>query len=154
MEDSKSYQPLPTKIGMDAKNHVIPKLTKSQHSILEMLKDVPSAISAQDLHMMLRQQKTIGLATIYRALDTLKIYGLVKSRMGNQGEFLYSLIAKDTHYLTCLHCRQSTQLERCPFPSLDQNLAKDDSFKIYYHTLEFFGLCATCHDIDNSPEIF
>ena len=123
-----------------------PKLTRSQQSILDMLGDVPNAISAQDLHMILRQRKAVGLATVYRALEALTTHGLIKSRIGNQGELLYSLIAKDTHYLTCLHCKRSVPLDRCPVQPLDQNVAKDETFKIYYHTLEFFGLCGTCND--------
>lgn len=125
-----------------------PKLTRSQQTILEMLAEVPSAISAQDLHMMFRQRQSIGLATIYRSLEALKVHGLVKSRSSVQGEFLYSLIAKDTHYLTCLHCGKSVQLDRCPLQSLDQNLAKNDGFKVYYHILEFFGLCSTCNNLE------
>ena len=121
-----------------------PKLTRSQQSILDLLGDVPHSISAQNLHMLLRQRQAIGLATIYRALETLKMNGLIKDRIGNQGELLYSLIAKDTHYLTCLNCRRSVPLDRCPVQALDPSVAKDETFKIYYHTLEFFGLCGTC----------
>ncbi len=124
-----------------------PKLTHSQQAILEMLREVPSAISAQDLHMMLRQRRSVGLATIYRSLEALKIQGLIRSQVGSQGEFLHSLIAKDTHYLTCLHCGTSSQLDRCPIKSLDSNLEETSTFTIYYHTLEFFGLCATCKNL-------
>jgi Fur family transcriptional regulator, ferric uptake regulator len=124
------------------------KLTCSQQAILDLLGDVPSAISAQDLYMMFRQRKAIGLATIYRSLEILKVHGLIKNRVGNQGEFLYSLIAKDTHYLTCLHCGTSIQLDRCPITSLNPSPEKDGRFKVYYHTLEFFGLCGDCHNLE------
>jgi Fur family transcriptional regulator, ferric uptake regulator len=127
---------------------VPPKLTRSQQAVLDLLKNVPKAIAAQDVFMMLRQTRSIGLATVYRSLEVLKVQGLVKCAIGQQGEALYSLIGRDIHCMTCLHCHQSMPLDRCPLSALEQNLQSTQPFRIYYHTLEFFGICPTCQNTE------
>lgn len=121
-----------------------PKLTRAQQAVLELLRDVSHAIAAQDLFMMLRQTRSIGLATVYRSLETLKMKGLVKCVTGQQGKALYSLVGQDVHHLKCLYCHQSVKLENCPLAAVAQELQTTHQFKIYYHTLDFFGVCPDC----------
>lgn len=128
-----------------------PRTTRSQESILQLLKQVGCAISAQDLYVELRNRdRTIGLATVYRGLEALKLRGVVQSRTVN-GESLYSLVHSDTHYLTCLGCGTSIPLEDCPVRELEASLRQSLAFKIYYHTLEFFGMCLLCQLQLDSP---
>ena len=74
--------------------------TRSQTRILESLQQMDRSISAQDLYSELRQhEKSMGLATVYRALDALKKEGAVQVRTLTTGESLYSLIQEDRHHL-------------------------------------------------------
>jgi Fur family transcriptional regulator, ferric uptake regulator len=119
--------------------------TRSQVRILELLRAVPRPISAQDLYLELRQQeKGMGLATVYRSLEALRLSGSVQSRSLASGEAVYSLIQEDRHHLTCLRCGQSLPIDDCPVHSLEHQLNQTHQFKIYYHTLEFYGLCQLC----------
>lgn len=119
--------------------------TRSQTQILELLKQTKDAISAQALYLQLRQQKiSMGLATVYRALDALKLEGAVQVRTLSSGESLYSLAQEDTHHLTCVRCGDSTVMEECPVHGLETHLTESHHFEIFYHTLEFFGLCKKC----------
>lgn len=120
------------------------RLTRNQQAVLDTLHQQPGVVSAQELYSVLRERQTIGLATVYRALETLKLHGLIKSRVSASGESLYSPIAPDQHYLTCLQCGQSFSLAHCPVKELEAHLQSSVPFKIYYHTLEFFGLCEPC----------
>ncbi len=120
------------------------RLTRNQQAVLDGLSQQTQPISAQALYSVLRQQQAIGLATVYRALETLKLRGLVQSRASTNGEALYSLVKQDQHYLTCLQCGRSVPLDHCPVPELEAHLQHSVPFKIYYHTLEFFGLCEPC----------
>lgn len=120
------------------------RTTRSQECILKLLKQLNRAISAQDLYVELRNRKYgTGLATVYRSLEALKLRGVVQSRTVS-GESLYSLAQSDKHYLTCLQCGNSIPFEDCPVHELEANLCQSLPFKIYYHTLEFFGLCPPC----------
>lgn len=119
--------------------------TRSQEKILSLLKILNRPISAQDLYVELRnQQHNIGLATVYRGLEALKLEGVVRVRTLGNGESLYNLVQRDRHYLTCLNCDRSIPIEECPVTHLEQQLQQSYQFKVYYHTLEFFGLCDRC----------
>ncbi len=119
--------------------------TRSQERIVEILKTLEGSISAQDLYVELRSRDlTMGLATIYRSLESLKLEGVVQARTVAKGESLYSLVQEDRHHLTCLQCSKSIPIDECPIHDLENQLHQSYQFKVYYHTLEFFGLCTTC----------
>lgn len=121
--------------------------TRSQTQVLDLLKHLPEAISAQDLYVQLRQKQiSMGLATVYRALDSLKLEGMVQMRTLPSGESLYSLAKQDTHHLTCVRCGSSAVMEECPVHGLESHLTESHHFQIFYHTLEFFGLCEKCQN--------
>ncbi len=119
--------------------------TRSQERILKLLKSIKQGISAQNLYVELRNQnQSMGLATVYRSLEALKLEGLVQVRTLTNGEALYSLVQQDKHHLTCLQCGRSLPIEQCPVHQLETELETNQNFKIFYHTLEFFGLCDKC----------
>jgi Fur family ferric uptake transcriptional regulator len=118
---------------------------RSQERILNLLKTLNRAVSAQDIYVELRNRdQSIGLATVYRALEALKLEGVVQVRTLASGESLYSSVQSDQHHLTCLNCGESIPIDECPVHQLEIELQDSHQFKIYYHTLEFFGLCDRC----------
>jgi Fur family ferric uptake transcriptional regulator len=131
----RKFQPLSMKAGR----------TRSQEQILNLLQSLNRAISAQDIYIELRSRKqSIGLATVYRSLDALKLEGVVQVRTLASGESLYSSVQQDKHHLTCLQCGKSIPIHQCPVHELETQLHQSHKFKIFYHTLEFFGLCNQC----------
>lgn len=120
-------------------------LTPHQATIFNLLKTLESEVSAQTLYAELRQQKhRLGLATVYRALKHLQLQGVVQARALPNGEAAYSLVSEDKHYLTCVKCGTSVPLAHCPVNEKALPQAISPRFKIFYHTLEFFGLCSPC----------
>ncbi|MBW4659395.1 MAG: transcriptional repressor [Drouetiella hepatica Uher 2000/2452] len=125
--------------------------TRSQERILSLLKSLNRAISAQDIYMDLRNRsENMGLATVYRSLEALKLEGVVQVRTLGNGESLYSTVQQDRHHLTCLQCGASTPIDQCPVHELEHQLNQSYEFKIFYHTLEFFGVCTTCQLVQAS----
>ncbi|MEL6604334.1 MAG: Fur family transcriptional regulator [Cyanobacteria bacterium J06614_10] len=121
--------------------------TRNQTQIFELLKQLEEAISAQDLHVQLKQRNLrMGLATVYRALESLKLEGVVQVRTLPSGESLYSLAQTDTHHLNCVRCGNSVEMAECPVHGLETHLTESHNFQIFYHTLEFFGLCERCQN--------
>ena len=119
--------------------------TRSQERIFRLLKNLNRAISAQDLYLELRKRKQqMGLATVYRSLEALKLEGVIKTRTLATGESLYSYVTRDQHHLTCVNCGESITINECPVHDLEKRLETCHDFRIYYHTLEFFGLCQKC----------
>jgi Fur family ferric uptake transcriptional regulator len=127
--------------------------TRSQERILNLLKSLNCAVSAQDIYIELRnREQSMGLATVYRSLEALKLDGSVQVRTLANGESLYSSVQSDQHHLTCLSCGASVAIDECPVHQLESQLQNSHQFKIYYHTLEFFGLCDRC-STSNGTEI-
>lgn len=127
--------------------------TRSQKRILNFLQSVNRAISAQDIYVELRSQNQgMSLATVYRALEALKREGALQVRMLPNGESLYSSVHQDKHHLTCLECGKSISLDKCPVQELETQLHNSYKFKIFYHTLEFFGLCNQCEAAEVSSD--
>jgi len=127
--------------------------TRSQERILNLLQTVKQGISAQDIYVELRNRnQSMGLATVYRSLEALKLEGLVQVRTLSNGEALYSLAQQDKHHLTCLQCGASIPIHQCPVHDLEDQLQTAHKFKIFYHTLEFFGLCGKCQ-VEQAGEI-
>jgi Fur family transcriptional regulator, ferric uptake regulator len=122
--------------------------TRSQDRILTLLKTIKKGISAQDIYVELRSSNQgMGLATVYRSLEGLKLEGIVQVRNLANGEALYSLAQQDKHHLTCLQCGVSIPINQCPVHNLEDQLEGSHKFKIFYHTLEFFGLCSQCQSL-------
>lgn len=129
-----------------------PRRTRNQERIIEILKSLDRSISAQDLYVEMRNRDiSMGLATVYRSLEALKLEGVVQSRTLAGGEALYSMIQEDRHHLTCLQCGNSVPIDECPVHDLEDQLNQSYKFKIYYHMLEFFGLCTQCQAANPFP---
>ena len=123
----------------------LPHLTRTQRQIHHLLEQESEAMTAQAIHQRLKaQKKPVGLATVYRSLRSLQVKGLAQARALSNGEWIYALASDDSHYLTCLNCGTSVPVKNCPVQSLEDKLNQSSNFRIFYHTLEFFGLCAPC----------
>jgi Fur family ferric uptake transcriptional regulator len=126
------------------------KFTKNQQQILGLLTELNGEISAQNLYFQIKEQGLrIGLATIYRTLKVLKIEGEIQERVTPDGESFYSKInAVDHHHhhLNCVNCGKAYPLDICPLSHQITEWCNAQKFQVYYHTLEFFGLCVDCQD--------
>ncbi|WP_448571413.1 Fur family transcriptional regulator [Trichothermofontia sp.] len=130
----------------------LPRLTAAQTAVVQALRQQPQPISAQALYVLMQSHQPVGLATVYRSLEALQRSGLVQHRVTIAGERLYSVVedspvmtaGRDRHYLTCLQCGQSFPLPFCPVAEFAAQLQQASSLRIYYHTLEFFGVCEPC----------
>ena len=119
--------------------------TRSQEKIIQVLQSLKRAISAQDLYIEMRNRdQNIGLATVYRSLEALKLQGELQVRTLPNGESVYSSVHRDQHHLTCVNCGTSIPIKECPVHALEHQLEESHQFKVYYHTLEFFGICDRC----------
>ncbi|MEL7334185.1 MAG: Fur family transcriptional regulator [Cyanobacteria bacterium J06560_2] len=125
------------------------RLTRAQKKIHALLEKSGEALTAQAIYQQLKdREQSVGLATVYRSLRSLQVKGLAQARALPNGEWAYGLASDDNHYLTCVNCGTSVPVEDCPVHALEeklgQQLSQSSHFQIFYHTLEFFGLCAPC----------
>lgn len=121
-----------------------PALTARQRQLFEVLREAGCELSSQALHRRLSDHRPLGLATVYRALRRLNQLGLVRTRQLANGETLYSLVDRDEHHLTCVDCGRSVRLPICPMHDHPLPEEMRQGFRLLFHTLEYYGLCAGC----------
>ena len=122
------------------------KISKRQEQILEILKKCDDELSGQELHReLIRVEKEMGLTTVYRNLQILIKFGLIRSRHLPTGEVLYAPVERDIHHLTCVQCGETSKVEGCPVKDIHAPKQNKKKFQMLFHTLEFFGICQDCY---------
>ena len=122
------------------------KISKRQDEILEILKKCDDELSGQELHReLIRVEKEMGLTTVYRNLQILIKFGLIRSRHLPTGEVLYAPVERDIHHLTCVQCGETSKVEGCPVKEIHTPKQNKKKFQLLFHTLEFFGICQDCY---------
>jgi len=128
--------------------------TRGQQTVLAMLQNQDHLLSAQEIYSQLRSTpQEVGLATVYRALETLVVKGAVQAvSLGDQQTYyqIKSNQRHGSHNLVCRDCKKVIPLPACPVSTLERELSAKHQFTIDYHVLDFFGLCRSCvanHDV-------
>jgi Fur family ferric uptake transcriptional regulator len=120
--------------------------TWQKDAVLHALGQAQGFVSAQQLHRQLTQHgSVIGLATVYRTLNSLVTDGLADSLIGKEGEALFRDCSKDHHHhLICNDCGVAVEIEADQAETWAAKVAKDHGFTQVTHTIDIFGLCKKC----------
>ena len=125
------------------------RMTKQRQAVLDELTRVTDFRSAQqifeDLHV---QGQRVGLATVYRSLQSLADDGRVDTLRSSDGEALYRSCTTHHHHhhLVCRECGFTKEIEQSQIESWVTRVAQAHGFTGVEHSLELFGTCSTCHD--------
>lgn len=118
--------------------------TRQRTAILETLSRQDDFRSAQQIHEQTRADgETVGLATVYRNLQTLARSGRLDVLVAADGESLYRQ-CEDTghhHHLVCRRCGRTVEFLAPKLESSMTAIAHEHGFSEVDHTLEVFGLC-------------
>lgn len=124
------------------------RLTRQQSAVAAMLGDTGDFSSAQDLHARLRSAgNPIGLATVYRTLQTLAGNGEVDVLRTDDGEAVYRQCSTGHHHhLVCRVCGRAVEVEGPTVERWADTVSAAHGFRDVRHTLEIVGTCADCPD--------
>jgi Fur family ferric uptake transcriptional regulator len=123
------------------------RVTRQGEAILGVMRTSSSFRSAQDLYRELREAgEPVGLATIYRHLQSLSAAGVLDALQTNEGEVLYrSCNTSDHHHhMICKGCGESVEIESPEFEEWSERVASRHGYSDVTHTVEVFGLCPGC----------
>ena len=130
---------------MAAINH-----TRGEQAVLDVLGGRSQPLSAQEIFMKLRESdRPVGLATVYRAIASLKDGGFLQQLDLEDNQAYYQVAAKSSHsshHLICTSCRKVMPLPSCPVSRLERQLSEEYDFQIERHVLDFYGVCAACRE--------
>ncbi|WP_432491250.1 MULTISPECIES: Fur family transcriptional regulator [Kineococcus] len=120
--------------------------TKQRSAVSAALDEADAFVSAQDLHARLRARgDSVGLATVYRALQALAEDGDVDVLRTDDGEAVYRRCSTGHHHhLVCRSCGRTVEVEGPTVESWARRVGAEHGFTQVEHVVEVFGVCAPC----------
>lgn len=123
-----------------------PRNTQQRQLIRQVLRRDPGFVSAQQLHEILRSSGAgIGLATVYRTLQSLAEAREVDVLRTPEGELSYrQCSAGHHHHLICRLCGRAVEVRDAPVEAWAEEVAKAHGFRDVNHVVEVYGICPDC----------
>ncbi|MGW5238212.1 Fur family transcriptional regulator [Monashia sp. NPDC004114] len=120
--------------------------TRQQVAVAQLLEHTDDFTSAQTVHARLREAgEGVGLATVYRALQSMVEAGTVDVLRTDDGEAVYRACSNHHHHhLVCRECGKTVEVEGPTVESWADQVASEHGFTGVTHSLEIFGTCADC----------
>lgn len=125
----------------------MPRVTRQRTALAGVLAELEEFRSAQELHDLLRERgQEIGLATVYRTLQSLTDGGEVDVLRRADGEAVYRRCTRRTHHhhLVCRVCGTAVELDGPGVEEWAARVGAAHGFRDVEHTMELTGTCADC----------
>lgn len=123
------------------------RLTAQRAAIHRALEAAGGFRTAQELHAgLVGEGHRVGLATVYRELQSRVASGEVDSLVNLAGETIFRLCASEDHHhhLVCRECGASVEIESREVEEWAQQAANSHGFSSVVHVAELYGLCDDC----------
>ncbi|GAB2485436.1 transcriptional repressor [Luteococcus sediminum] len=125
----------------------VQRVTRQRLAIRALLEEVQGFRSAQQLHEQLRKDgDSVGLATVYRTLQSMADTGEVDAIRADDGEMVYRQCAATGHHhhLVCRNCGRTVEISAKAVEAWADEVAAEHGFRDAGHDIELFGLCSNC----------
>ncbi len=124
-----------------------PRITRQRLAVASLMADLDEFNTAQQVHELLRQTgQSIGLATVYRQLQSLAEAGEVDAVRQPEGEMAYRRCASPVHHhhLICRNCGRAVEISAGVVEQWAAQVAAEHGYRDAGHELELYGLCSQC----------
>jgi len=120
--------------------------TRQRRAVAAALGEFDDFRSAQEIHESLRSGgDTVGLSTVYRALQAMADAGEIDVLRSEGGEAAYRKCSDSHHHhLVCRSCGRTVEVEGPTVEKWTRAMAAEHGYTDVSHTLEIFGTCAGC----------
>lgn len=126
------------------------KLTTQRRAILDVIvKNHSKHLSPEEVYDIVKvKYPEIGIATVYRTLQLLEKLNIIYRVNFDDGYNRYELNHDSEnhhhHHLICLKCGKVMEVKLDLLETLENEIEKENGFKIIDHNVKFFGYCANC----------
>ena len=124
--------------------------TKQREIIFETLLNSKEHLNAEELYNKITinyPQEKIGIATVYRALAFLEESNLISSIALNKDGKKFEPNTKKHHdHLICIKCNKIIEFVDIQIEEKQEQIAKDNDFKLINHTMYLYGICKKCQN--------
>ncbi|GDX33144.1 transcriptional repressor [Actinomycetes bacterium] len=122
--------------------------TKQRSAVAAAILDIDDFRSAQEIYDILKSSgDNVGLTTVYRSLQAMAAIGEIDVLVNAEGEALYRRCGQRSghhHHLVCRTCGFTVEVEGPAVELWTYNIASEQGFVDVTHTLDIFGICASC----------
>lgn len=133
--------------GEEEKGYLMQRMTKQRQAVFAELSRVNDFRSAQQIFEDIQSQgQRVGLATVYRNLQSLADEGTVDVLRSAEGEslFRYCKSSEHHHHLVCRNCGAAAEIAQHEIESWVSEVAAAHGYTDVSHSMELFGLCSKC----------
>jgi Fur family transcriptional regulator, ferric uptake regulator len=125
------------------------KQTRQRRLVVKYFLNSSNHTDAESLYRRLQKDdKNVGLATIYRTLNLLKTAHLAVQHNFSDGRAVFEPLLPNEHHdhLICLNCNVIVEFINDTIEKLQVQEAEDHGFVLQEHRLDLFGYCKDCKD--------
>jgi Fur family ferric uptake transcriptional regulator len=122
--------------------------TPQRRTLVEVLRECEGHVTATDLISRCRDRDgTTTPSTVYRTLDVLEEFGLIKHGHGHDGREEYHVLPEQVHgHLHCEGCGTTWEIRPETGSVIVDALAADLGFAVDLSHVTISGRCQGCHD--------
>ncbi len=121
------------------------RYSKQRTLILDTIKDKKTHLTANEVYNLVREkQDNISLGTVYRNLNSLVEYGLIKKiEIPNDSDYFDFNICDHSH-MYCSKCGKVFDIDNKSIDGIKESIEKYYSYKIESYNIVLQGLCEDC----------
>ncbi len=121
------------------------RYSKQRTLILETIKEQQTHLTAMEVYNLVREkQPNISLGTVYRNLNSLVDYGLVKKiEIPNDSDY-FDFNTYDHSHMNCTKCGKVFDIDNKSIDGIKESIEKYYSYKIESYNIVLQGLCENC----------
>lgn len=122
------------------------RITPQRLAILRILASSDRHPSVDDIYEEVKAEfPTTSLATVYKTVSLLKELSEVQELGFPDGSNRYDGHKPGPHpHVICVKCKKIMDPELMNVDALSEEISLKTGYKIFHHSLEFFGLCPEC----------
>jgi len=122
------------------------RITPQRLAILRILAESDGHPSVDTIYQEVKAEfPTTSLATVYKTVSLLKELNEVLELGFPDGSNRYDGYNPVPHpHAICMKCKKIMDPELMNIDALSEEMSRKTGYKIFYHRLDFFGLCPEC----------
>jgi len=123
------------------------RMTKQKRIILDILRSTDCHPTADWIYKEAKKYlPDLSLGTVYRNLHILKEEGEILELNYGSTYSRYDGNPVNHYHCVCLNCGKVSDLDLPVEKDLEEKAANVSGCEVYYHRLEFYGLCPECKE--------
>jgi len=126
------------------------KATNQRIALLKLLNGTQDHLDAEEIYLqLLKKEKNVSRATVYRSLEALVEQGLVSKLDFGDGRMRFERSEGDDEHhdhLICVSCGKVIEFFNLEMEAQQLAVCEEHDFTPSSHTMHIFGTCSECNN--------